>query len=125
MIKRRIATCACALAALIWICAPARAEYKGELPADRDFTINVDNSAVTGKTAITIFYLGKRPDEVEFTAAVGAQVSYAAPKPGKGVTRVIVQVDPPTNGAPSIEVVGAASFPHNCLGHTVLVFDVE
>jgi len=125
MIKRRIATYACALAALSWICAPARAEYKGELPADRDFTINVDNSAVTGKTALTVYYLGKRPDEVEFTTPAGAQVSYVAPKPGKGVTRVIVQVDPPTNGAPSIEVASNASFPHNCLGHTVLVFNVE
>jgi len=125
MMERRIAICACALAALIWICAPARAEYKGELPADRDFTINVDNSAVTGKTAITVYYLGKRPDEIEFTAPAGARVSYVAPKPGKGVTRVIVQVDPPTNGTPSIEVASNASFVHNCLGHTVLVFDVE
>jgi hypothetical protein len=125
MMKRRIATCSCALAALIWICAPAQAEYKGELPRDRDFTINVDNSAVTGKTAITVYYLGNRPDEIEFTAPAGAQVSYVAPKPGKGVTRVIVQVDPPTNGAPGIEVSSNHSFPHNCLGHTVLVFDVE
>ena len=123
--KRRIATCACALAALIWICASVQAEYKGELPRDHDITINFDNSAVSGKTAITVFYLGNRPDEIEFTAPAGARVSYVAPKPGKGVTRVIVQVDPPTNGAPSIEVASNASFVHNCLGHTVLVFDVD
>ena len=123
--KRRIATYSCALAAMIWICAPARAEYKGELPRDHDITINFDNSAVSGKTAITVFYLGNRPDEIEFTAPAGARVSYVAPKPGKGVTRVIVQVDPPTNGTPSIEVASNASFFHNCFGHTVLVFDVE
>lgn len=123
--KRRIALCSCALASLLWMCATTRAEYKGELPRDHDITINIDNSAVAGKTAITVFYLGNRPDEIEFTAPAGGQMSYVAPKPGKGVTRIIVQVDPPNNGAPSIEVVSNASFPHNCFGHTVLVFNVE
>lgn len=123
--KRRIATYSCALTALLWICAPARAEYKGELPREHDITINIDNSAVAGKTAITVFYLGNRPDEIEFTAPAGGHISYVAPKPGKSVTRIIVQVDPSNTGAPSIEVVSNASFPHNCLGHTVLVFDVE
>src|SRR5262245_44165645 len=123
--KRRMATCLCSLTALIWICAPALAEYKRELPRDHDITINFDNSAVSGKTAITVFYLGNRPDEIEFTAPPGARVSYVAPKPGKGVTRVIVQVDPPTNGTPSIEVASNASVFHHCLAHPVLVFDVE
>lgn len=123
--KRQIARYSCVLTALLWICAPTRAEYKGELPGDHDITINFDNSAVAGKSAITVYYLGNKPDEIEFTAPAGARVSYVAPKPGKGVTRLIVQVDPPTTGAPSIEVVSNASFPHNCLGHTVLVFDVE
>src|SRR5215475_12924531 len=120
--KRRIATCACALAALIWICAPARAEYKGELPRDQDITINLDNSAATGKSAITVYYLGNRPDEIEFTAAPGARAQYVAPKPGKGVTRVIVEVDPPTGATLFVEVSG---HPHTCNGHTRLVFDVE
>jgi len=60
-----------------------------------------------------------------FTAPAGAQVSYVATKPGNGVTRVIVQVDPPTGGAPTIEVSSKKSFPHFCPGHTVLVFNVE
>ena len=122
MINRRIATCACAIAALLWVCPPVRAEYKGELLRDLDQTINFDNSASTGKTAITVYYLGSKPGEIEFTAAPGARVQYIAPKPGKGVTRVIVEVDPPSGATPFVEVSG---HPHTCNGHTRLVFDVE
>jgi hypothetical protein len=114
----------CTLAALtmvIWTYIPVQAEYKGELPPDLDITINFDNSAITGKTAITVFYLGRKPDEIEFTAPAGARVSFVAPKPGRYVTRVIVQVDPP-NGEPLIEVSGIL---HTCSGHTSLVFNVE
>ena len=121
-IKRRTATYACALATLVWACAPVRAEYKGELSRDSDLTINFDNSAVTGKTAITVFYLGKRPDEIEFTAQPGERVQYIAPKPGKGCSRIIVEVDPPKNGTALVEVGG---HPETCNGYTHLVFDIE
>lgn len=104
MMKRMICTFA-ALAMLIWTCAPARAEYRGELRRDIDWKVIVDNSASAGKTAVTVHYLIGKSDEKEISrdeieiASVdaNARTQLIFSNPGRSVRRIIIEVDPPKN----------------------------
>ena len=72
--KRRIATCACALAVLVWICAPVRAEYLGTLPKDQDWSLQVANSS-TDSCAATVYSLDKRGLDVIEVISVASAAS--------------------------------------------------
>ena len=89
-------TCALATLALV-MCTyiPARAEFGGRLPRTEDLTITITNTAAT-TTLVTIYYLDKRGIDVVGTmTATGTDPTLETfPKPGKGVRRVIIQVDP-------------------------------
>jgi hypothetical protein len=131
MLKKMICTLA-ALAMLIWICPPAQAEYMGELRRDIDWVINVDNSAAGGKTAVNVHYLISRRDENQISraeieiglAAAGARTQLIFSKPGRGVRRIIIEVDPPQTATIDVEIVQAQSFPHRFEGRGCLVFEV-
>lgn len=124
-LKRLVPTFACTLAVLIWTCAPVQAEFKGTLQRDQDWTLNVDNGATGGTTAVTVFYLG-RSDESEFrTVLVGEGVSLAFSKPGRGVRRIIVEVNPPRGQLVPVELVQGQSYTWMSEGDSRVVFNVE
>ena len=124
MIKRMIYTLA-ALAMLTWTCPPAQAEYKGSLQRDSDWTLNVGNGGTGGITAVTVFYLG-RSDESEFrTVPVAGRVSLAFLKPGRGVSRIIVEVNPPRGQSVPVELVQDQSYTWMSEGDSRVVFNVE
>jgi|SRR5215216_2415776 len=135
MMKRlkRLTCTLAAIATLIWTCPPAQAEYKGELGRDIEWVINFDNSASAGKTAVTVHYLVGRSgdkdisrDEVEIEVVeAGARTQLIFSKPGKGVRRIIIEVDQPTSVTIDVEVsTQNASFPHRFFRPGSLVFDV-
>ena len=125
-----------ALAVLMWTCPPVQADYRGELRRDIDWQFNVDNSAVAGKTAVTVHYLIGRSGEKEITrddieiglVAAGARTQLIFSKPGRGVRRIIIEVHPPMNGTIDVEVSQgppfASSFPARIEMPGSLVFDV-
>jgi hypothetical protein len=134
--KRFICTLA-AIAMLIWICPPARAEFRGELLRDIDWILNFDNSASAGPTAVTVHYLigksGEKEisrDEIEIAAVdANARTRLIFSTPGRGVRRIIIEVDPPPGGTIDVEVTQSApfqnsSFPQRFEGPGSMVFDV-
>ena len=136
MIKGTICTLA-VLAMLIWICPPARAEFKGELRRDIEWILIVDNSAAAGPTAVTIHYLigksGEKKisrDEIEIAAVdANARTQLFFSTPGRGVRRMIIEVEPPPGATIDVEVTQSApfqnsSFPQRFEGPGSMVFDV-
>jgi hypothetical protein len=89
-------TCALATLALV-MCTyiPARAEWIGRLPRDQEFTIEITN-AVASTTAVTIYYVDRRGlDVIATMTVIGTNPTQETlPKPGQGVRRVNIQVDP-------------------------------
>src|SRR5437588_6559190 len=73
--KRMISTFVCALAVLIWTCAPVQAEFLGTLRSDQDWVINVDNSSSNAVSSISVNFLGKKPQNFEFTLPPGGRAS--------------------------------------------------
>lgn len=126
MLKKLTCTLA-ALAMLIWICPPAQADFKGILKVNQDGVITVDNSSSTGATAITVYYLSSRREDIEFLSAPGgARIQFTLAAPGRGVRRVIIEVSPPINQTIPVELSqNGISFFHTSVGDTRLVFDVE
>ena len=129
MIKKLTCTLA-AFAMLIWICPPAQAEYRGILKRDQGWLLNVDNSASAGKTAITVHFYGKRFEDIEFrTVGAGPEegrVQLVFPKPGKDVTRIVIEVDPPSQHSEvRIEVNQNESIFATIIGYGRMVFEVE
>ena len=120
----------CALAALgmlICIPPPAQADFKGMLQRDQDGVLSVDNSSTTGATAITVYYLSSRREDIEiFRAPGGARIQFPFAAPGRGVGRVIIEVSPPINQTIPVELLqnGISVF-HTSVGDSRLVFDVE
>src|SRR5258708_7943779 len=96
MMKRRQVIWTCALAVLLWSSAPLRANYKGTLRADEDMTTNVDAAAATAPVALTVYYLGKgRIEDIELTTVPpGTLKQYVFSRPGRGIKRVIFDVEP-------------------------------
>jgi hypothetical protein len=132
MMKRMICTLA-ALAMLIWPCPPARAESLGELRRGIAWQINVDNSLAGGpKTFVTVHYLigksdenGISRDEIEIGSVdAGARTQLIFSKPGRGVIRIIIEVDGPLNTAVKVNVTQNGAFPADIVGRGTLVFDV-
>jgi hypothetical protein len=89
-------TCTLATLALV-MCTyiPAHAEWLGKLPRDQEFTIEITN-AVASTTAVTIYYVDRRGlDVIATMTVIGTNPTQETlPKPGQGVRRVIIQVDP-------------------------------
>jgi hypothetical protein len=116
-----------ALAMLIWICPPAQADFKGLLQRDQAGVLSVDNSSTTGATAITVYYLSSRRQDIEiFRAPGGARIQFLFAAPGRGVGRVIIEVSPPIDQTIPVELLqNGISFFHTSVGDARLVFDVE
>src|SRR5256886_17455524 len=93
-VKRMISTFACAVAVLIWTCAPVQAEFFGTLRSDQDWVINVDNSSSNAVSSISVNCLGKKPQNFEFTLPPGGRAQYPFAKVGKDVTRIVIYMDP-------------------------------
>jgi hypothetical protein len=98
--KRLIATYACALAVLVWTCAPVRAETFGTLAHDQDWTLQVTNST-NDYGAVRVYYVGRALDVIDVftvpasTAQGNSVVERTLPAPGKRVKQVVIEVDPP------------------------------
>jgi hypothetical protein len=95
MMKKRLI---CALAALGMVMStyiPARAEYAGNVARDSDFTIEIQNT-INSTTTVTVYYLDRNGLDVIGTLTVQGPtpVRETFPRPGRGVTRVIIDVDP-------------------------------
>jgi hypothetical protein len=138
-INRLISMFACTIALLISTCPTARADHHGELRRDLAWTLNVDNSLAGAETSVTVHYLISRNDEIRisseeieiFTIPSGSpdpnagRVQLLFPKPGRGVRRIIIDVDPPINTSITVNVSQAAAFPADIgPGFGRLVFDV-
>ena len=134
--KRIICTLA-ALALLIWAGPPARAEYRGELRRDIAWQVQVDNSASAGRTAVTVHYLIGRSgekeigrDEIEIgLVEANARTQLIFSKPGRGVRRIIIEVDAPLNVVIDVEITQDGppfprSFPQRFERPGSLVFDI-
>ena len=115
------------LAMLIWSCPTVQADFKGILKWDQDGVISVDNSSTTGATAITVYYLSSRREDIEiFRAPGGARIQFPFAAPGRGVRRVIIELSPPINQTIPVELSqNGITFNHTSVGDTRLVFDVE
>ena len=85
------------------------------------------NRYAAGKTAITVHFYGKRFEDIEFRM-VGAgpqegRVHLVFPKPGKDVTRILIEVDAPSQHSEvRIDVNQNESF---FIGYGRMVFEVE
>jgi len=132
MKKRMICTLA-TLAMLIWTCPPAQAESLGELRRNLAWHINVDNSLAGGpKTFVTVHYLIGRSDENEISrdeieigsVDAGARTQLIFSTPGRGVRRILVEVDAPLNTPVTVNVSQAAAYLADITGYGRLVFDV-
>ena len=127
-INRLIFTFACTIALLISTCPTTQAEFKGQLRRDLDWSLNVDNSSTTGATAITVYFLGSRGGDIEFrTVPGGDRVQLFFPKPGRGVRRIIIDVDPPSNQTIPVDLSQPpfiGSIFETVVGRGHLVFDV-
>lgn len=118
------------LAVLAWTCAPAQAEYRGVLKRDQDWFLNVDNSATCCRTAFTVHFYGNRFEDIDFRTVGGGpeegRVRLPFPKPGRHITRILIEVDPPSEHTEvRVEVEQHESFPATFIGYGRMVFDVE
>ena len=94
MMKRLTCTLA-ALALVMGISIPASAEFKGRFVRDLPWMLEITNTS-SDDMAATIYYLGRDLEVVEIvTVPAGTTVQRNIPKPGRGVRRVVVDVDLP------------------------------
>lgn len=103
-------TCTLAtLAMVMWTYVPAKAEFNGTLPNDQEITITVINTLAT-TTAVTIYFVDKRGLDVigNMTVKGTNPTSETFPKPGRGVRRVIIQIDP-SHGTQTVVAIGGAA----------------
>ncbi len=130
MMKRLTCTLA-ALALVMSAYIPAQAEFKGTLKRDQPWMLEINNASYDNATA-TVYYLGRDLEVAELvTVPSGGTVQTNITKPGRGVRRVIVEVDEAVNGEGTMRIVqGANAFSSNFTisreGDTCRwVFDVE
>src|SRR5205814_9061330 len=98
---------------------PAQAEFKGTLQRDQDWLLEINNGSLDTTTA-TVYYLGKNLEVVEIlTVSAAETIQQTIPKPGRGVRRASVDVDPTFN--PNLQnhftfrvVQGVNAFLSNC-----------
>ena len=113
--RRLISIFACAFALLIWTAAPALASYTGQLKSSVLLTVEVTaSSGNAGPTAVTVTYLSKRGQSVDFgfvPPGGGASVVDLQPIP-RGTKLVIVEVDPPVGGTAFLRVLQGANLPY-------------
>jgi hypothetical protein len=122
--KRLIYTLA-ALAMVTGACSLAQAEFLGFMHRDRDWNFVVNNNGVLGFTAVTVHYIGKS-DKVE-TRRVdpGTATTLRFARPGRGTSRIIIDVDPPKGATVPVEVDdGVTSVPETIVLRGSMVFDV-
>jgi hypothetical protein len=129
--KRMICALA-ALAMLIWMCPPAQAEFKGQLLRNLEWELTVDNSSTTGGTAVTVDYLSSRSDEneisrekIEIRLVPGSErVRLFFSAPGRGVKRIIIEVDAPAGATIPVDIIQNGSIAVTIQGYGRLVFEV-
>ena len=97
----------CALAVLVLAYNPAQAEFKGTLQRNQAWLLEVA-SASTGDTAVTVYYLERRFDVIETVSVPPALTVQRTFSIGRGVTRIIVEVDPILFGQVTVRVVQGA-----------------
>ena len=86
-----------ALAVLLLTCSPAQALFKGTL--HREAWMLEIASASSDTMAVTVYYLGSGLQVMEIiTVPATETVQRVFAKPRRGVTRIIIEVDPPANG---------------------------
>jgi len=132
---KRLACILAALAMLIATCPTTQAIVRGTLQRDQDWQIIFDNSSsCCSPTAMTVYYLGdRRILDLDIFSVPGSydesqgRVQYAFPKPGRGVTRIIIEVDPASDflDIPVEITQPGRSLPVTLHGSGRLVFDVE
>ena len=125
---KRVKVLACTLATFAMVMCtyiPAQAEFKGTLQGVLPWALEIDNSANTEPTAVTIFYFGRNLDFVIHTVPAGGSDSLTDLKIPKGTRRIIIEVNP-GNGffAPIRVIQGGSAFASPVLGDVRLVFDV-
>ncbi len=100
-----------ALAVLVLAYNPAQAEFMGTLQRDQAWLLEIA-SASTGDTAVTVYSLDRRFDVIETVSVPPAvTVQQTISRPGRGVTRIIVEVDPILGGQVTVRVAqGAEQF---------------
>ena len=89
-------TCTLATLALVMATSiPARAEFKGTFQRDVPWMLEITSASFDNITA-TVCYLGRNLEVIELvTVQPGTTVQVNIPKPGRGVRRVVVDVDLP------------------------------
>ena len=93
--KKRLICTVVALTLVMWAYIPSRAEYAGNVARDFGFTIEIQNT-IDSTTTVTVYYVDSKGLDVIGTLTVQGPTPFreAFPKPGKAVTRVIIDVDP-------------------------------
>ena len=97
----------CALAVLVLAYNPAQAEFKGTLQRNQAWLLEIA-SASTGVTAVTVYYLERRFDVIETVSVPPALTVQRTFSIGRGVTRIIVEVDPIFGGQVNLRIVQGA-----------------
>ena len=89
-----------ALAVLMLTCSPAQVVLIGTFQREA-WTLEIASASPDGTTAATVYYLGNRLQVVEIMSVPAGDTSSTtvSSEPGKNVRRIIIEVDPPTNGA--------------------------
>jgi hypothetical protein len=99
-----------ALAVLVLAYNPAQAEFKGTLQRDQAWFVEIASSS-TGDTAVTVYYLDRRFNVIETVLVPSAATVGRTFSIERGVTRIIVEVDPILDGQVTVRVVqGAEQF---------------
>lgn len=112
-----------ALALLLTSCDPAQATYMGTAYSDQPLSLMIQNAS-GDRLAVTVYYLGSRQTVVALesvpaaTAMAPGAGSFSFPNPGKGVRRIVVEIDVPVGGRiattinalPSINADGDARY---------------
>lgn len=92
---KRLTCTLAALALVMTISIPGRAEFTGKLQRDQPWMLEITSGSFDNITA-TVCYLGRNLEVIELvTVQPGATVQTNIARPGRGVRRVVVDVDLP------------------------------
>ncbi len=101
---KRLTCTLAALALVMAISIPASAEFKGTLQRNQPWLLEIVSGSVDPISA-TVYYLGRDVEVVEIVTVPAGEVFHRnIPKPGRGVRRVVVDVDPVFQGTFAIRV---------------------
>jgi len=124
--NRRISTFACAVAVLIWICAPAQAKTWGKFVRTGFGPVRLElnttsNDSVPG--AVTVYWL--KPGGILDVELLGARVAVADIEIPRRATRVIYAVSPAPNSSMLFKLSqGPLVVEENVSEDTTFVFEI-